>query len=655
MRVSGKAAFYAFFAGIFLIQLMSLPRPVLADGESSSPSPPFQFIYIDANVGGSSGGHSALRINNTVYHFQYFPDGLFKLVRERWPYFRYIYNDLENRTLYVAHIHIENGDLQMLQEHLDRYYLIQEAHMSRLGELSADTQLLNDLSRGHFQMSVNGAGLFSFDSPSDDVSAQLRSAVIDTYGEKYLERTMETLDRELSKIPLIVSTVEPININNDVYPLPVKSLSRKYDENRLKRTALLVLDRALSVRKVELTDMDHFVRPGDRRGLTKNERDNLSAYAEILMASVIHLPTSSRPDWGYPLLLANARYQAVMWSLKRNRLCLLDPFPESAKSVFPKTLEENPTVTARLADRAWRKYWDIRRSAFAGPSLDEGALDEVALDERAYNRLEESAGRFAELEKGRLTGNSIRVAYGRLIPSRSGMTPLPAPNLSPQTINQSLSEARLSRDVYNDQLKRCYPYNLINYNCATELIRNINAPFQSQNRVTEALGGEIVPGKDFGFIPFHLFGLVNDRFRVTEVDVLPGYRKRMLLRTAQNEPENSSLYFRECNTLTSTLYPGVEGDTPFLLFTDDVVWIRPVYGAINGAYGLIAAALGIFTLPLDGGDLSLAGLKGTLYSLPELFFFNIRKGSFNYVDDPADSETETLERSAPAFDRHVSP
>ena len=479
MRVSRESAFYAFFIGIFLIQLMSLPRPVLAEGGASSPSPPFQFIYIDANVGGSSGGHSALRINNTVYHFQYFPDGLFKLVRERWPYFRYIYNDLENRTLYVAHIHIENRDLQTLQEYLDRYYLIQEAHMSRLGELSADTQLLNDLSRGHFQMSVNGAGLFSFDSPSDEVSTPLRSAVIDTYEEKYLERTMETLDRELSKIPLVVSSVEPININNDVYPSPLKSLSKKYAENRLKRTALWVLDQALPVRKIELTDMGHFIRPGNRRGLTKNERNKLSAYAETLKSSVIHLPASSRPDWGYPLLLANARYQAVMWSLKRNRLCLLDPFPESAKSVSPKTLEEDPTVTERLADRAWRKYWDIRRSAFAGPSLDE----------RAYNRLEEGAGRFAELEKGRLTGNTIRVAYGRLIPSRSGMTPLPAPNLSRQTINQSLSQARLNRDIYNDQLKRSYPYNLINYNCATELIQNINAPFQSQERITEALGG----------------------------------------------------------------------------------------------------------------------------------------------------------------------
>ena len=640
-----KSLFRALFIGSIFIQQVFFLWPVPAVSSPLPPSPTFQFIYIDANVGGSSGGHSALKIGNTVYHFQYFPDGLFKLVRERWSYFRYIYNDLENRTLYVANIHIENRNLSSLKEYLDRYYLIQEAHMTRHRELLADTAFLNDISCGHFRMTLNGLGLFSLEGPSDKVSALLRSAIYNTYGASYLKHTIETLDHRLSQIPLTVSSVGSVDIRSDYYPPPLAGLSRKYAENRLKRTALEVLDRALPLQKVELIDMDQFVRPGDRSGLTQNEKEKLSAYAQLLKESVIQLTFSSRPDWGYPLLLANARYQAVMWSLKRNRLCLLDPFPESAKSISPQTLQEDPTVTSKLADRAWQKYWDIRQSTFA----------EGPLDERTYNRLEEGAGRFAELENGRLTGTAIRVAYGRLLPSRSGMAPLPAPYLSEQDINQSLSKARLNQEIYNDRLKRCYPYHLIEHNCATELIRNMNAPFQKEDRITDAMGGKILPGEDFGFIPFQLFGLVEDRFQVTKIEVLPGYRKRMLVRNKQNDPDDYGIYFRECNTLTSTLYQGTEGDTPFIFFTDDVVWIRPFYGAVNGVYGLMTAALGIFTLPMDGGDLSMAGLKGALYSLPEFFFFNIRKGSFNYVEDPSDSEGKHLERSAPAFDRHVSP
>ncbi len=628
------------------MEQMWLLRLIPAEaGPASSTPPPFQFIYIDANVGGSSGGHSALRINNTIYHFQYFPDGLFKLVRERWPHFRYIYNDLENRTLYLAHLQVKAHDILTIREHLDRHYLIQEAHMARLAKLTADTRLLDDLSHGRRQMPIIGAGLFAFQEPPDEISIQLRNRVIDAYGEDYLISAIKTLDRDLANIPITAPNIDNLKITNDAYPTPVSSLSKKYVENRLKRAALSVLNRGIPIRKVELMDMDHFRRPGDPKGLTQNERNKLSAYAETLKASVIHLVSSNRPDWGYPLLLAAARYQAVMGSLKRNRLLLLDPFPEAAKSVSAKTVQGDPTVTARLADRAWRTYWNIRRNTFAGK----------VVEERTYNGLEESAGRFAELEKGCKTGNAIRVAYGRLIPSRSGMAPLAAPTVSQQTLNTSLNGARLNRDIYDNKLKHCYPYHLITHNCATELMRNLNASFQSETRITGALGGNIAPGKDFSFIPFHLFDLVKNRFRIEKVEVLPGFRKRMLARMTQNEPQNTDLYFRECNTLTSTLYHGAKGDTPFIFFTDDVVWPRPLYGAINTAYGLLAATLGIFTLPVDGGELSLNGLKGCVYSLPELFFFNIRKGSFNYVDDPADSEIKTLERSAPAFDRRVSP
>jgi hypothetical protein len=464
-------------------------RAASAEGEISQQPPDFQFIYIDANVGGSSGGHSALRLGNTVYHFQYFPDGLFKLVRERWPHFRYIYNDLENRTLYVAHIRMAKDDFQRLQQYLNRYYLIQEAHMARLEKLTADANLLSDLSRGHFQMSVNGAGLFSLKEPSDDISIQLRSAVINAHGEDYLRESVEKLDRVLRQMPLVVPEMKGIRIDTEVYPAPIASLSRKYTENRLKRTALGLLDRAAPVRKQELTDMDRFVRLGDEKGLTRNERQKLSAYAQILMAAVIHLPASSRPDWGYALLLANARYQAVMGSLKEDRLYLLDPFPEFAKSVSATTLKGDPDVTAKLADRAWRKYRDIRRKTFT----------QGALDERSYNRLEEGAGRFAELERGRLTGDTVRVAYGRLIPSRTGTVPFDAPNLSKESINRSLSVARRNREVYGNELKRCYPYDLIDKNCATELVRTFNTPFQDAGRRYLRPGGGDRSGPQFRF------------------------------------------------------------------------------------------------------------------------------------------------------------
>jgi hypothetical protein len=88
------------------------------------------------------------------------------------------------------------------------------------------------------------------------------------------------------------------------------------------------------------------------------------------------------------------------------------------------------------------------------------------------------------------------------------------------------------------------------------------------------------------------------------------------------------VFLRESNTLTSTLYRRAPDDSAFLFFTDDAIPARPVLGALNLVAGLGVAAAGLAMLPVDHGNMLMAGLKGALFSLPELAFFNIRKGSF---------------------------
>ncbi len=621
-----------------------------AEGADLSSSPSyansFQFLYIDANVGGSSGGHCALRLNNTVYHFQYYPDGIFRLIRESWAHFRYIYNDLENRTIHIARIQLQPDDKIAIKEHLDYFYLVQSAHLERLQALDDDTKLILDFNHNRRQISIAGAGLFAFQKNPDEISTTIHRIITDAYGQDYLERNIKVLDLELTEQPpVIVRLKKDIHVTNQAYPENITVLEKTYSENRSKRTALQILNQSLPIERHELTDLDEFNRFGDMQGLNKNERRKLEKYAKLLQTSVVHLPSSSRPDWGYPLLLATARLQAVMYSLAENRLFLLDPFPEAYKSPVTDKVEKDLTITSQLAERAHRTYQKIRHEVFA----------KKALDERSYNRLEESAGRFAELERGRLSGKTVRIAYGRLIPSRTAEVALPIPITGPGKIRDMLTAARFNKKFYHNKLKKCYPYNLVTRNCATELIRTLNAAFKNKNEIIRALGGSIVPGNDLSFIPFALFDLVRKRFRVTGIEVLPGFRKRMLARLQQQKSRSAALYLRECNTLTSTIYQPVADDTPFIFFTDDIILVRPIYGISNTVYGLISTAAGIFTLPFDRGRRSLKGLKGTIYSLPEIFFFNIRKGSFDYVDDLLDPESKALEKSAPAFNRRVSP
>ena len=62
------------------------------------------FIYVNANTGEAAGGHTAIRLDTTVFHFQFFPEGRFLLVRESWSHFRYVYNELRNRSIFIARV-----------------------------------------------------------------------------------------------------------------------------------------------------------------------------------------------------------------------------------------------------------------------------------------------------------------------------------------------------------------------------------------------------------------------------------------------------------------------------------------------------------------------------------------------------------------------
>jgi hypothetical protein len=44
---------------------------------------------------------------------------------------------------------------------------------------------------------------------------------------------------------------------------------------------------------------------------------------------------------------------------------------------------------------------------------------------------------------------------------------------------------------------------------------------------------------------------------------------------------------------------------------------------------------GLPLLPFDRGDTLVAGVRGAVFSLPELAFVNLRKGSFDYVPPDA--------------------
>jgi hypothetical protein len=132
------------------------------------------------------------------------------------------------------------------------------------------------------------------------------------------------------------------------------------------------------------------------------------------------------------------------------------------------------------------------------------------------------------------------------------------------------------------------------------------------------------------FIPAVSAAAAEDTYAALPPLEIPSYRRASLARLYREEPA-LRVFLRESNTLTSTLYERHPDDSYFLFFTDDVVAARPLFGLANLLTGLGATMAGAVTWPADRGQTLWAGLKGVVFSLPELFFFNIRKGSFDHV------------------------
>ena len=73
-----------------------------------------EFVYINSNSGQSSGGHSGIKIGPYLFHFQYYDDKIFHLVREKWTEFLYVYNSLDNRKVFKTEIKISEEDYEKI-------------------------------------------------------------------------------------------------------------------------------------------------------------------------------------------------------------------------------------------------------------------------------------------------------------------------------------------------------------------------------------------------------------------------------------------------------------------------------------------------------------------------------------------------------------
>lgn len=606
-----------------------------------------EYLYINASEGTASGGHVALKLDEEVYHFQHVPPGLLRIKRDEFAQFRQQYGDRENRTIRLHRIKLAGETQDRLREQFNRILLIENEQFDRRDGLEHDRRLLQSLLKQSspeqsqtddpLWLDLKGLGLFLADGwtydprashpqgPAHPSLARLAEKAEASFGNGFLPAKMQALWQSLHRLQPADREPQTIQLSEDRFLPAEYSFSDRYTDQLTALAALQVLTQGAALREGVLLRLG-----GEAFRLNDSEIAHLADYRARLENQLLGLLQSQRPDWGFPLVLGMARLVALDETLATGRLAFLS-------LANPAEPTASPPIEADEMD----KIQALHRARFLQAKA---GIGQKPVDEWDYVRLEQRANLHNEFGRAMREGRNPRWAELSRTPDRPALARLIPTTLAPAQLQAHLDRLEAYRQVYDAQLDALYAYRLVGRNCASEIFRVIDSAVAVPSSGPDAgevrfsamepfTGGDGLgwkparPAQAMAFIPFLSYEIVGQSWPVTASEELPSYRNRRLaeLRAGENP---LLVELRESNVLSSRLYRWNKDDSAFLFFSDDRVWARPIAGAFNLATGLAQGLAGVFTLPWDGGENLWQGTKGSLISLPELVFFNIRKGSF---------------------------
>ena len=624
----------------------------------------FEYLCINASEGSASGGHAAIKFGGDVFHFQHVPPGLLRITKEDFGWFRFQYGYQENRTIRSHSIEVSEETFKWLNETFNRRLLVQDEQFAALDAMDGDLRLIQALQNSTAQRNSNSPaddaptlalkalGYFFAErwqpQPARPLSAEpvpvssllqtLKAAIPARYGEDFLAtKQRQTWNRLLTLKP---EPREPagLDIAEDRFSPAGYSFAQHYVDLLTDLAALEVLARSIPPRDdaIRRTDIPEF-------RLTREAVAALDGYRQTLTADLLRLLSSERTDWGYPLLAGIARLHALERSIASGRLAILDRYP-AAESTSSARDEAGSALISALFERTRQAY----------TSAKSGLISAQPLDERRYGQLEVSANLFLETRRGMVQPHAARLLQVDMTPSRPAAASLIALPLTAEQLAGYRQALTTRREAYLTKLMSLYGYNLMARNCVTEIFRVINQAIAKRleengeprdadtelARITaesERLLGGYVDETSLNLIPFVSFQTVGKSYRVRSTEELLPYREEHI-RQAYHQAMPFLVDMEESNVISSAIYRWHGDDAAFLFFTQDAVWSRPILGSFNLAVALGQTLTGLFALPWDSGENLRKSLKGVFVSIPELFFFNIRKGSFPLLPpiDPAD-------------------
>jgi hypothetical protein len=433
----------------------------------------------------------------------------------------------------------------------------------------------------------------------------MRKKIQTRLGEDYIKSRLQELTQNIQQMQLMRWEKQSAQLQVKEFSAVPYTFTQRYLDIVTAWLALNVIQQNRSLRSdvYKTSTRDEFV-------LSSAHISAMERLSGKLQENTLSLLQSTRPDWGRALLINLGRLAVLERSIQQGRLVVLD------------RIDKNRSMEESYRPRKKEELASLFKEALKGIKQAKNKLVKQE-GEVSYSQLEWQGNRLLELEKANQQSDNISLSGIKRIPD----TPLALPKtIKPRLSNKQLKEGlqglQYFSEAYQVELDKLYRYDLVRRNCVTELLATI------EQAVSQKTSGKMITSTHF--IPFMSYRAVQNQYPIIEQRVLPSYRLQQMQKLYAKE-NKAGVFFRESNAFSSSLYKTNLADSFFVFFTDETLLLRPLYGAVNTIAGLGQSVFGLLSLLFDSGQQLKLGARGLLMSVPELVFFNMRKGSFKYL------------------------
>jgi len=562
-----------------------------------------EFVYINSNSGQSSGGHSGIKMGPYLFHFQYYDDKIFHLVREKWTEFLYVYNSLDNRKVFKTEIKVSEEEYEKISSFWNQFYLIQTKQLEIKDNLKNETLFLSAM---HEKKKINIPSISYLDTT---LSYSQRN-----FTNKFSINKIKELSRKvhIEKSSIKYTKFSYNDLKKDQFLFSKSFYSQKIIDTIQKSQAIYCLEINCQLKKESFFVLDSFI--------SREEKDILLNKWKLILPTlekrIENYLSESSSFSGKAFLLTVIRFKYIQYSIQSNSIYLPDSYSRFVN-----------TYSYRIDEKDLLKELEKQMIILFSNNLKKYS-NSNSYSEEELLALEDSGNRINDLFSNHSTTKILRSYEFLLFPSKEEEVFLDDFSNLFLDSESYLKESEELFSNYEKNLQILYPFDLISENCTTEIFSTLNRQYTYNfEKLKIALGGKIEGRENLNFIPFVANYHVGKVYRTGNQKIIEPFRIRNIQK--MKETENALwVEVRESNTFLSKTYKNNSNDSFFIFFTDDAILMRPIYGTFNLIAGISQLGYGLFTLPFDRGHTIKMGGYGILFSLPELVFFNIRKGTF---------------------------